>query len=260
MSYAATAWPSAAHLVAAGSLLDQEAPDPAVLVPRPNHHHVGEAAVADPPLGSVQHVAVAVLPSARRQRDRIGAVIGLGQGERAELFQPRHPRQPPLLLLLGAEQRDRLHRQPGLDPEERAEAAVAAVELHVQEPGRGRVEAGAAVAVDVVADDPELAEAADQRPGHLGTLPVAADHRQHLIVYEHAHPAQQFELLIGELLAHQEVVGGQRMSEVFEQGGGAQHQDPPLGCSDVLAHEGLRKWLGGHALRGRRASHDRAAR
>ena len=69
--------------------------------------------------------------------------------------------------------RDRLHRQPGLHAEERAEAAVAAVQLHVDEPAGERAHARAAVALDVLADEPQLGEPAHQRPRQLGALPVA---------------------------------------------------------------------------------------
>ena len=83
----------------------------------------------------------------------------------------RHRRQPALLLLLGAEQRDRLHRQPGLHAEERAEAAVAAVQLHVDEAAGERAHARAAVALDVLAVEAELGEPAHQRPRQLGAPP-----------------------------------------------------------------------------------------
>ena len=97
-------------------------------------------------LAPFEHVGVAVAARARLERDRVRAVVGLGQREGAELLEPRHPGQPPLLLLLGAEHRDRLHGQPGLHAQERAEAAVAAVQLHVDEAAGDRVEARAAVA------------------------------------------------------------------------------------------------------------------
>ncbi len=217
-------------LVSGSSLLDQEPVDLAVLAAGPDHDDVGDAAGPDPPLGTVQHVGVADAPRARLEPDGIGAVIRLGERERAQLLETGHPRQPAVLLLLGAEHRDRLHRQPGLDPEERPKAAVAAVELHVDEAAGDRVEARAAVAVDVLADDGEFPEPLDQGPRHVGALPVAADHRQHLVVDEHAHAAEQLELLVGELLAQEEVVGGERMAKVSEQVGGGQHRDPPVSC------------------------------
>ena len=119
------------------------------------------------------------------------------------------------LLLLGAEQVDRLHRQPGLDAEERAEAAVAAVQLHVDEAAGERAHAGAAVAGDVLAVEAEVGEPAHQRPRQLGALPVLVDRGQHLVVDEPPRAHEVIPLLVGELLAHEEVVGGQRVAEML---------------------------------------------
>ena len=124
-------------------------------------------------------------------------------------------RQPALLLLLRAEHVDRLHRQPRLDAEERAEAAVAAVQLHVDQAARERAHARAAVPVDVLAVEPELGEPAHQRPRQLGRLPVVVDRGQHLLVDEAPHLDEVPPLLVGELLADQEVVGGERLAEVL---------------------------------------------
>ena len=140
--------------------------------------------------------------------------VGLGQRERADRVEPRHRRQPALLLLLGAEQLDRLHRQPGLHAEERAEAAVAAVQLHVDQAAGERAHARAAVALDVLAVEAELGEPAHQRPRQLGGLPVLVDRRQDLLVDEPAGGDEVLPLLVGELLADVEVVGGERLAEV----------------------------------------------
>src|SRR5437588_533441 len=116
--------------------LHEEALDLPVLgVARPEDDDVGDGAVADPALGAVDHVLVPAPLGAGLQGDGVGAVVGLGEGEGAEALGPGHRRQPALLLLLGAEHGDRAHRQPRLDAEEGAQAAVAAVELHVHEPG-----------------------------------------------------------------------------------------------------------------------------
>ena len=125
------------------------------------------------------------------------------------------PGQPALALLLGAEQVDRSHRQAGLHAEERAEAAVAAVDLHVDEAPGERAHPRAAVALDAVADQAELAEAAEQRPRRLGALPVVVDHRKHLLVDEAPRAQEVVPLLVGELLADEEVVGRQRGAEVL---------------------------------------------
>ena len=119
----------------------------------------------------VDHPAVAVAAGGGLQRDGVRAVPRLGQRERPELVHPGHRRQPPLLLLLGAEHRDRPHRQPGLHAEEGAEAAVTPVQLHVDQAGGERAHRWAAVALDAVADDAQLAHLLDQRPRELGASP-----------------------------------------------------------------------------------------
>jgi hypothetical protein len=115
--------------------------------------------------------------------DGVGAVRRLGQRERADRVEPDHGRQPALLLLRGAEERDRLHGQARLHAEEPAEAAVAAVQLHVDQAAGERAHAGAAVVLDVLAVEAELGEPAHQRPGELGGLPVLVDRGQHLAVH-----------------------------------------------------------------------------
>jgi hypothetical protein len=140
-------------------------------------------------------------------------VVGLGEGEGAELLQARHRGQPALLLLLRAEHGDRPHRQPRLHAQPRPQAAVTAIELHVDEPAADRVQPRTAVPLDVLADDPQLAQPTDQRPRKLGSLPVTADDRQHLVVDEGPHAGERVDLRVGELLAQEEVVGGERLSK-----------------------------------------------
>ena len=118
-----------------------------------------------------------------------------------------------LLLFLGAEHRDGAHGESGLYAEERAEAAVAAVEFHVHQPGRDRAHRRAAVPVDAVADDSELGQLSNQRPRELRALPVVVDGGQHLVVDEVAGTAPDAALLGGELVADVEVVGTQRASD-----------------------------------------------
>ena len=104
----------------------------------PYHGNVGEAGVADPAFVPADDVLVPVLAGGRLQRHRIRAVQRLGQREGAECVQPGQPGKPALPLLLRAEQVDRLHHQPGLDSEEGTQAAVTAVDLHVDQAGGQR--------------------------------------------------------------------------------------------------------------------------
>ncbi len=127
-------------------LLDEEALDLAVVLrARPHDHDVGDRSVADPALGAVEHPVVAVAARARLQCDGVRSVGGLSERERPDRLETRHRRQPARLLLLGAEQRDGLHRESGLHAEERAEAAVATMQLHVDETAGERAHPRAAV-------------------------------------------------------------------------------------------------------------------
>ena len=73
----------------------------------------------------------------------------LGQPEAADRLAAGHLRQPSLLLLLGAEGVDRLHRQRALHGHERAQPAVDGLELGAGEPVLDRAAARAAVALQV---------------------------------------------------------------------------------------------------------------
>jgi hypothetical protein len=191
--------------------LDEEALDLAVLVrARPHHDDVRDRAVPDPALRAVDDIGVAVAVRARLERDRIRPVVGLGQREGADLVEARHRLQPALLLLLRAEHRDRLHRQAGLNAEAGPEAPVAAVKLHRHQARGQRAHAGAAVAVDVLADQLELGEAHHERPWQLGALPVVVDRPQEFLVDQAPGADEPLPLLVAELLAHEEVVSGER--------------------------------------------------
>lgn len=102
-----------------------ESADLAVVVPGPDDHHVGDGAVADPPLLPVQHPLVTVALRPGFQRNHVGAVLGFGQRKGAENFAGRHPRQIMSLLLFGAEHCDGRHSEPGMDGVQGGDAAVA---------------------------------------------------------------------------------------------------------------------------------------
>jgi hypothetical protein len=111
------------------------AADVALLVARPDHGYLGDRGVADPPLGAVENVLVALTPGGGLQRHRVRAVLGLGQAERADLLEPGHRRKPPGFLLVAAEEIDRPHRKSGMHSEERVDAAVGARQLAGHDPG-----------------------------------------------------------------------------------------------------------------------------
>src|SRR3712207_451564 len=73
--------------------LDEEAADPAVLGPGPDHGHVRERGVADPLLLAAQDVAAVSLDGRRRQGTGVGAGLGLGEAEAADLLAAGHRRE-----------------------------------------------------------------------------------------------------------------------------------------------------------------------
>ncbi len=180
--------------------------------------HVRDRPVADPALGPIEHVFVAAPPRRGLEADRVRSVLGFGERERADLLEVRHGWQPALLLLVGAEHCDRLHGESGLDAEEGAEAAVTAVQLHVDEPAGSRAHRRTAVALDAVAGETELAQPLDQGPWKLGTFPIPRDDGQHLAVHEAARLHEARPLLVRELVAYEEVVGGERLADLPGEG------------------------------------------
>ena len=99
--------------------------------------------------------------------------------------------------------------------EEYAQAPVAAVQFHGDQPARHRAHPGAPVALDVLADDAELGQPLDQRPADLGPFPVRADDRDDLLVDEPPDGPEPVPLLVGELLADGEEVRPEGLAEML---------------------------------------------
>src|SRR5918997_7048765 len=190
----ATTW----RALAAVFIFDHEAADLAVVVAGPDDHQVGEGGVADPALGPVEHPLVAVAAGPGLERDRVRAVVGLGQAEGADLLHAGHGRQPAPLLLLVPEQGDRGHGEAGVDPEEGADAAVAPAQLHADQAGGHRAQPRAAVAGDGAAGQVEGGQLGHQLEGELGPLPVVVDDRDDLLVAEGPHPVADLALAVAE--------------------------------------------------------------
>ncbi len=155
--------------------------------------------------------------------------VGSVRANAPRVVQLRHRGQPPLLLLLRAEHRDGLHGQSGLDAEEGAQAAVAAVELEVDQAVGDRAHRRAAVALDPVAHDPEAPQPLDQVTRELRALPVVVDDRQHLVVDEAPGAVPVVALLRGELVGDPEEVGAARTANSVESG--VEHGGPAFQLS-----------------------------
>ena len=102
--------------------------------------------------------------------------------------------------------------------EEHAEAAVAAMQLHRDQPARHRAHPGAPVPGDVLADNAEPGQPPDQRPGYLRPFPVRADDRHDLLVDEPPDGDEVRPLLVGELLSDGEEVRAERLPEMLASG------------------------------------------
>src|SRR5258708_3939635 len=80
--------------------------------------------LARPALAAVEPPLIALPLRGGLEDDGVRTVLGLGQCERADFFQARHRREVALPLFLGAQDVDRLHRQPDVHGEERGYASV----------------------------------------------------------------------------------------------------------------------------------------
>src|SRR3712207_7322452 len=102
-----------ALLVAGRPVGHDEARDLVVLGARGDRHDPGDVGsrVGDELLGAVDHPVAVVAPRARARVAGVRARLGLGQAERAEPLARAQLRQPLALLLLVAEDVDRLRAQ-----------------------------------------------------------------------------------------------------------------------------------------------------
>ena len=114
--------------------------------------------------------------------------------------------QPLLLLLLGAELPDREHGQRALDGHEAAGAAVARLHLHAGQAVGDRGGAGAAVALEVHAEQPEGRHLLGHLDREGARLEPLGDVGEHPVVDEPAHGvAQQALLVVQQAVEGQEV-------------------------------------------------------
>src|SRR5262249_42071481 len=141
---------------------------------------VGDRAVGDPELGTVQDVAVALTLGARLHPARVGAVVGLGETEAADLLAPCHRGEPRVLLRVGAIGVDRVHHQAALHRRGRAQARIAPLEFLHDQPVCDVAEPGAAVAFERGAEHAELAKLGNELDGKRAGAVMVGDQRQEL--------------------------------------------------------------------------------
>ena len=123
---------------------------------------VGDRTVGDPHLGAVNDPVITVALRVRLHVAGVGAAVRLGQPEAADGFAARHRRQPAVLLLVRTVGVNRKHDEAALHRDEAAQPAVAALEFLADQAVGHAVEAGAVVAIDGAAEQPELGADAQQ--------------------------------------------------------------------------------------------------
>src|SRR5262249_30764008 len=149
-----------------------------------------------PLLLPVEDPAVAVAPRGGEEAPRRArADLGLGQAERADALEARHRRQPAPLLLLGAAEVDRAHREAAVDAQEGRHRRIDGGELHRDEPGDDVRAAGATVTLVAEAADAELAEARNHVIWKRRAIPMVIDDGLDALARERSHGGD--ELLIG---------------------------------------------------------------
>lgn len=143
---------------------DEEAADTIVFVFElgPDDGDVGDAAVGDPHFFAVEDVAAGSFAGACAHAAGVGAEVGFSKAEAADFFAGGEGGQPLVLLLFCAEGVDGIHDERGLDAGEAAQTGVAAFELLHDEAILDVGHAGAAVAVEVDAEEAELAHGFDE--------------------------------------------------------------------------------------------------
>src|ERR1019366_939022 len=139
--------------------LDEGATDEIVLVfnLRPDHGDVGNVARGDPHLFAVEDVFVADFAGGGCHAAGVGAEAGFGQSEAAEFFAFGESGQPGVLLFIGTEGVNGIHDESGLHADKTAETRVAAFQFLHDEAVFDVGHAGAAVALEIGAEEAELA-------------------------------------------------------------------------------------------------------
>src|SRR5690606_17762592 len=148
------------------ALLDEEGADAPRVLSRagPDDGDVREAAVRDPALRPREHEAAIRLARARAHGAGLAARVGRRETEAADGLSAPQRREPALLLRLGADAGDGGHDEVALHRDERAHAALDALELLHDEPVADGGHPGAAVALEAGAEQAEGGELGHELP------------------------------------------------------------------------------------------------
>ncbi len=166
----------------------------------------------------MQHPFLAVAAGDGLERDGVGAVIGLGEGECGEHLGARDRPQPPLLLLGAAVQCERAQREPALDGDDGAERAVAPRDLHRDQARGERRERRDERVLHAVVQEIELAQTAHEVEGVVGGIPRGV-HAVADLVDERLRALPHGAVGVGDVGEHRVVVGAEALGHVVGRDG-----------------------------------------
>ena len=166
---------------------------------REHQEVVGDVREADPQLGAIEHVRVAVARGGRGHGRHVGARVRLGQPERGQPLTACLGHQPALLLLLGRPLHERQGVERDVDAHDHPKGGIGSLQLFAQDAQAGVVHARTAPALpDGRAQIAQLGHPVEHLAMHfVGPVP-ALDVGRDLARHEVAHA-----------LLHQQVLGGQ---------------------------------------------------
>ncbi len=185
--------------------LHQKAAD-AVFRPRPDNSDVRQRSVGDPGLLTIQDPVRSVADGTGPHRRRIRPEIRFGQPEAADRSSRLQFGQPSGFLFVRSVLEDRVHHERALHGDEAAQAGIAALDLLHDEPVFHIAHAGAAVALEIRAQESELSHFGNQfswKPAFAETIP---NYRRDSFVDKPPGRLPHHEFLLGELRIDQKVI------------------------------------------------------
>src|SRR5712692_3392365 len=174
----------------------------------PDDGDIGNAAVGNPHFGAVQNVRIAIEPRRRAHTAGGAARIRLGQSEAANRLASRDARQPALLLLLRAILVNWEHGQRTLHRHERAQTAIARLQLLAGQPITDRAQPGAAIPLEMHTEQTQLGNFRDKFAWKRAGLKMIPNYGQDALIDKLAHGIAHHTLLFAEQVIDIIQVGG----------------------------------------------------